>query len=322
MTIPPPIHSTRHVRARNDGMTPSAPVPGIPLDDAASDYGSDFDPEGEQLVNNLLSGLERRETLALENIVEHEHPTCSAHVPVRPHSQPANSEAYFSGTEEEGEPRPGDENAHDDRAVSTHSTFARQSPVPDTERVKLEEPEGEPEQPDTRSPLARFRTRPKKGLSVTDIVSPAWCELQYWFTLTKHGRKKRTPAMRQGSRVHKVLEEQVHQVVPIQVTTIEDGWGLRIWNTIQGLRTLRSTGMTREMEIWGVLHGQVITGIIDELSYTCPDPELEADIGTKTPEGKVRMPANQKSIKEFYQSNQAPPFDASPWISDPHPKRK
>jgi len=105
--------------------------------------------------------------------------------------------------------------------------------------------------------------------------------------------------MRQGSRVHKVLEEQVHQVVPIQVKTKEDGWGLRIWNTIQGLRTLRSTGITRELEIWGVLHGQVVTGILDELSYTCPDPELEAHVETKRSEGKVRMPSNQKSVKAF-----------------------
>ena len=71
------------------------------------------------------------------------------------------------------------------------------------------------------------------------------------------------------------MEEQVHTTVPVDVQTKEDTWGLKIWNVIQGLRTLRVTGMTRELEIWGVVDGQIINGIIDELSYTCTDPELE-----------------------------------------------
>ena len=112
---------------------------------------------------------------------------------------------------------------------------------------------------------------------MTDLVSPAWCELQYWYTLTKFGRKKPTPAMRQGTVVHKALEEQVHKTVPIEVMTKEDGWALRIWNVIQGLHTLRETGMTRELEVWGVIDGEVVTGIIDMLSYECPNPELDED---------------------------------------------
>src|ERR1700712_809658 len=86
--------------------------------------------------------------------------------------------------------------------------------------------------PDIRSPLERFRTKPKKALSVTDLVSPAWCELQYWYTLTLHGRKKRTPAMKQGSKVHQKLEDQVHTTVKVDIQTKEDAWGLRIWNVI------------------------------------------------------------------------------------------
>ncbi|KAF2101967.1 hypothetical protein NA57DRAFT_34144, partial [Rhizodiscina lignyota] len=155
---------------------------------------------------------------------------------------------------------------------------------------------------DSRSPLERFRTTPKKPLSVTDIVSPAWCEIQYWYTLTKHGRKLRTPAMKQGSAVHRILEEQVHTIVPITVQTKEDSWGLKIWNVIQGLRTLRVTGLTRELEVWGVVEGQVINGIIDELSYTCPDPQLEAEIEAekdKHSPTKSISPSQQK-IDEYF----------------------
>ena len=35
------------------------------------------------------------------------------------------------------------------------------------------------------------------------------------------------------------------------------------------------TGLTRELEVMGVVDGEVIIGIIDELSYACPDEELE-----------------------------------------------
>ncbi len=158
---------------------------------------------------------------------------------------------------------------------------------------------------DTRSPLERFRTAPQKALSVTDIISPSWCELQYWYSLTKHGRKKRTPAMRQGSVVHKTLEDQVHRTVAVTINTKEDAWGLRIWNVIQGLRTLRETGMTRELEIWGIVDGLVINGVIDELSYICPDRELEfqaAGQASAKAESQNVVPPDQTSIPDFMKS--------------------
>lgn len=157
---------------------------------------------------------------------------------------------------------------------------------------------------DTRSPLERFRTPPKKPLSVTDFVSPAWCELQYWYSLIKFGRTRRTPAMKRGSSVHKELEEQVHVTVPVDVQTREDHWGLRLWNVIQGLRTLRVTGMTRELELWGVVDGEVVNGVIDELSYTCPDSDLEAMLeGTAEHKGRgADVTPDQTTLEEFFKS--------------------
>lgn len=156
--------------------------------------------------------------------------------------------------------------------------------------------------PDSRSPLERFRTAPKKALSVTDLVSPAWCELQYWYTLTRHGRKRRTPAMKQGSIVHKELEDQVHTTVKVDITTKEDAWGLRIWNVIQGLRTLRDTGQTRELEIWGVVDGQVVNGVIDELSYICPDTALEDSLQTSSETSQPELAPDQSTISEFFKA--------------------
>ena len=123
--------------------------------------------------------------------------------------------------------------------------------------------------------LTRFRSPPKKPLSVTDIVSPAWCELQYYFTLTRYGKKRPTMAMKRGSEVHAKLEEEIFTKVQVPVQSREDSWALQLWNLITSLRTLRETGITRELQVWGVLKGQVITGVIDELRIGTVGDEVD-----------------------------------------------
>ncbi|PHH86843.1 hypothetical protein CDD83_9680 [Cordyceps sp. RAO-2017] len=143
---------------------------------------------------------------------------------------------------------------------------------------------GQPEAAGHRcSPLQRFRTFPRKPLSVSDLTSGAWCELQYWYTLTRlpGGRRTRTPAMRQGSKLHRKLEDQVHTRVKVDVATKEDGFALRLWNLVQGLRTLRETGLTRELEVWGLVDGHVVNGIIDGLSHDHPNPEFEEELSSQ-----------------------------------------
>ena len=105
--------------------------------------------------------------------------------------------------------------------------------------------------------------------------------------------------MKQGSVVHKELEELVHTTVKVDIETKEDAWGLRIWNVIQGLRTLRDTGQTRELEIWGVLDGLVVNGVIDELSYVCPDKSLE-DLMQKPSQAEPAL--DQSTLSEFFRT--------------------
>ena len=108
--------------------------------------------------------------------------------------------------------------------------------------------------------------------------------------------------MKQGTAVHKILEDEVHRTVEIRIRTKEDAWGLRIWNVIQGLRTLRETGMTRELEVWGVFDGLVVNGVVDELSHECPDPEL--DSASLEPTNVVpSLPPDQRSITDFLSPN-------------------
>lgn len=107
--------------------------------------------------------------------------------------------------------------------------------------------------------------------------------------------------MKQGSAVHQALEDEIHVTVPVEITKKEDSWGLRIWNIIQGLQTLRETGMTRELEIWGTIGGELVNGIIDELSYECPDPSLEE--ASQNASGKKHVeppiPEYQASIRDY-----------------------
>ncbi|KAJ5744855.1 hypothetical protein N7533_009725 [Penicillium manginii] len=159
---------------------------------------------------------------------------------------------------------------------------------------------------DTRSPVERFRRPPNKSFSVTDLVSPAWCELQYWYTLTKHGRKRRTPAMKQGSIVHKTLEDEIYTTVPVDITTKEDAWALRIWNVIQGLRLLREYGITRELEVWGLIDGEVVNGVIDQLSYECPDSKFEATavrFYEDAAKSRAALPEYQVSLSDYLLSS-------------------
>lgn len=156
--------------------------------------------------------------------------------------------------------------------------------------------------PGPQSPLERFRRPPNKAFSVTDLISPAWCELQYWYTLTKFGRKRRTPAMKKGITIHKTFEDEIYTTVAVEITTKEDALALRLWNVIQGLRTLREYGLTRELEVWGVVDGQLVNGVIDELSYECPDPELEdsaAEHYADVEASRAVLPEYQMSLTDY-----------------------
>lgn len=157
---------------------------------------------------------------------------------------------------------------------------------------------------DHRSPLQKFRSFPRRPLTVSDLTSGAWCELQYWYTLSRlpGGRRTRTAAMRQGSKLHQKLEDEVHTTVPVEVLSREDGFGLKLWNLIHGLRTLRETGLTRELEIWGILDGNLVNGVIDSLSHENPNPEFEFELSQEAEKEKQQ----QSKLTDFFASSHKP----------------
>lgn len=121
--------------------------------------------------------------------------------------------------------------------------------------------------------------------------------------------------MKQGSVVHQQLEDQVYKTVKVDIETKEDAWGLRIWNVIQGLRTLRETGQTRELEIWGTIDGLVVNGIIDELSYDCPDSKLEESMHQFNDDAAP----DQTTLEEYFKTSGASTLSKS--IKSKRPNR-
>jgi exonuclease V len=92
--------------------------------------------------------------------------------------------------------------------------------------------------------------------------------------------------MERGTRVHKILEEQVHTVVPVELTTAEDVWGLKLFNMYQGLLSLGQQGLARELPVFGFWGEVMISGIIDEISYLPPESRAmdSAGVGDGDPE--------------------------------------
>lgn len=82
--------------------------------------------------------------------------------------------------------------------------------------------------------------------------------------------------MTAGTRIHKVLEEEVHTTVPVEITTREDAFGLKLFNMCQGLLSLEEQGMTRELDVFGYLDGVLVQGVIDEITYIDPSHSTSA----------------------------------------------
>ncbi|KAF8588910.1 hypothetical protein K439DRAFT_515186 [Ramaria rubella] len=142
------------------------------------------------------------------------------------------------------------------------------------------------------SPFKRFR--PSGHLSVTDLISPSWCEVQFDYGLqqrrsrkiekrpesfiTREGKEIRVEKktaqlndviLREGHAVHTALEHELHPVqVQVHTTTQEEEWGLRLFNMLSGIETLMLVGKCREFPVMGFIHNHLVFGIIDEINRT------------------------------------------------------
>ncbi|KAI8946267.1 hypothetical protein F4801DRAFT_75072 [Xylaria longipes] len=292
--------------------------------DGDSDYGSDFSVGEEQLVDRILASLVSDNTAT--STVHHSSTTATTittTTTTRPERN-GQSDTPSPAFPQDALPSTGgsglapaqstdDDDDDDDEAASAahleHSAVLLDSvEYPDLSRALSNlDSETQPAQqtppptvekePDTRTPLQRFRSFPRRPLTVTDLAAGAWCELQHWYTLTRlpGGKKTITPAMRGGSRVHQKLEDEVHTTVRVSIASKEEAFALRLWNIIQGLRTLRDTGNTRELEVWGTVEGEIFNGVIDQLSHESPNASFEEDLDLAS----SRDSTQQSSITDY-----------------------
>ncbi|KAJ4485730.1 exonuclease V [Lentinula aciculospora] len=149
---------------------------------------------------------------------------------------------------------------------------------------------------DRVTPLQQFRKN--NILSVTDLVSPAWCEVQFDYGLRqqRHRRLKDRPASfvtelgkeivvdsgvaaksdatkKKGASVHKKLEREIRpEEISVQVNIEEERWGLRIINMIDCIDSLLLLGCAREIPVFGLVEGKIVVGIIDEITFSQVPP--------------------------------------------------
>ncbi|KNZ76384.1 Defects in morphology protein 1 like protein [Termitomyces sp. J132] len=139
------------------------------------------------------------------------------------------------------------------------------------------------------SPMAKYR---KRGvLSVTDLASLAWCEVQFDYGLRQRrhepiASRPQSFVSAQGKEIfvakevavkndalHKVLERQVKaEELQVEVSSEEEQWALRLINMLNSLDGLLLQGYTRELPVFGVLQGEVVVGVIDEVVLKTDTP--------------------------------------------------
>lgn len=152
----------------------------------------------------------------------------------------------------------------------------------------------------------------KRVLSVTDLVSPSWCEYAYLYNilaqshlpLTQRPTSITTPQgnvltpswaqlvardeiLAQGVKVHEAIEREVQPVeLTFRFVAPSDQWALFLLQFAAGVHAARTTGRAREIPVLGYVNGRLVRGIIDELRREGP-VVLVADTKTRR---SLRLP--------------------------------
>ncbi|GMK54152.1 hypothetical protein CspeluHIS016_0107380 [Cutaneotrichosporon spelunceum] len=171
------------------------------------------------------------------------------------------------------------------------------------------------------APFDEFRHR--GNLSVSDLVGPVWCEVQFDYRLrtfpylpvskrpttitstkgatihvdqTKVEGKERI--LKRGETIHKRLEREIHpEEVRVQATTREDTWGLRMLNMFSALEALLTIGKCRELPVAGFVDDMFVLGIIDEITRV---PIAESPTKGRQARAKRTESGHQASLNDFF----------------------
>ncbi|KAL1748951.1 exonuclease V [Schizophyllum fasciatum] len=172
------------------------------------------------------------------------------------------------------------------------------------------------------APAALYR---RQGIfSVSDLCAPSWCEVQFDYglrgkrsrplkdrprsfksskgkeiTVAREVEAKNDERTKGGKEIHKELEREIMaEPVYVKVTCDEEKWALRLVNLMVNLQQMMVMGITRETPVFGIVHDEVVVGIIDEIHMK----PREVQQTPKTPQGKrARAPLSpsQNTIDRY-----------------------
>ncbi|KAJ7842280.1 exonuclease V [Mycena olivaceomarginata] len=184
------------------------------------------------------------------------------------------------------------------------------------------------------SPINRYRRA--GSLSVTDLISLAWCEVQFDYGMrqkrfrnltdrpasfrTESGKEivveqevaaRNDKTTKRGQFIHKELELELQpEEITVLVTTEEERWAFRLISFLSSVTALGVERCVREIPVFGVVDGVVVIGIIDELLIR---NQSEPETGTKRPSDSALPPP-----KRAYRSPSCEPEPLLP----PTPSRR
>ncbi|KAJ7360999.1 exonuclease V [Mycena albidolilacea] len=171
--------------------------------------------------------------------------------------------------------------------------------------------EGSCDSEEQGSPINRYRRA--GSLSVTDLISLAWCEVQFDYGMrqkrfrnltdrpasfrTESGKEivveqevaaRNDKTTKRGQFIHKELELELQpEEITVLVTTEEERWAFRLINFLASMAALGVERCVREIPVFGVVDGVVVIGIIDELLIR---NRSEPETGTKRPSDSALPP--------------------------------
>ncbi|KAH9033047.1 exonuclease V a 5' deoxyribonuclease-domain-containing protein [Lactarius hengduanensis] len=183
---------------------------------------------------------------------------------------------------------------------------------------------------DTRSPFEKYRSR--GTLSVSDLVGPAWCEVQFDYglrqgrsraladrpeafvsaegkviTVEKKVAQTNERVLGRGRSVHEKLEREINpEPVAVDISTKEEYWAARLINMLSCLGNLTDLGFCREMPVFGFVQDQAIIGIIDEVLLK-PASEPGAEPNSINKRTRASTPGTPQKSKRPRKSSPSQP---------------
>ncbi len=115
----------------------------------------------------------------------------------------------------------------------------------------------------------------KSGLSVSDLASQYWCELQMEYNY-KYGQKI-TRAMKGGKEIHEELENEVNIPIILQPKSYSDALYKNVYTSLEAIRALKSNKRTREIQLYGSVGGYKLVGKIDKLEHNGTEVVISED---------------------------------------------